>query len=54
MKAGLASAREHHVGVAALDQLRRLANRMRARRARRDDRVVRAFDTEGDRQLAAR
>ena len=52
--ARLGAAREDGVGVAALDQLRRLADRVRAGRARRDDRVVRAADPERDRDLPAR
>ena len=40
--ARLGAAREHRVGVAALDHLRRLADRVRAGRAGRDRRVVRA------------
>ena len=54
MDAGLGAAGEHRVGVAALDQLRGLADRVRAGRARRDDGVVRAADAERDRELAAR
>ena len=54
MQAGLAAAREHRVGVAALDQLRGLADRVRAGRARGHDGVVRALDPERDRQLPAR
>ena len=50
--ARLGAAREHRVGVAALDHLRRLADRVRAGRARRDDGVVRALDPERDRELA--
>ena len=52
--ARLGAAGEHGVRVAALDQLGRLADRVRARRARRDDRVVRAADPERDRDLPAR
>ena len=54
MHAGLRAAGEHGVGVAALDQLGRLADRVRAGRAGRDDRVVRAADPERDRDLPAR
>ena len=50
--ARLGAAGEHRVGVAALDHLGRLADRVRAGRAGRDDRVVRAFDPERDRELA--
>ena len=50
--ARLGAAREHRVGVAALDHLGRLADRVRAGRAGRDDRVVRALDPERDRELA--
>ena len=49
--AGLGAAGEHRVGVAALDHLRGLTDRVGARRARRDDRVVRAVDPERDREL---
>ena len=49
--ARLRAAREHRVGVAALDHLGRLADRVRARRAGGDDRVVGAFDPERDREL---
>ena len=51
---GLGAARDHRVGVAALDQLRRLADRVRAGRAGRDDGVVRALDPERDRDLSRR
>jgi len=54
MHARLAAAREDGVGVAALDDLRRLADRVRARRARRDDGVVQPLDPERDRELPAR
>ena len=53
MHARLRPAGEHGVGIAALDQLRGLADRMRAGRAGRDDRVVRASDPERDRELPA-
>ncbi len=52
--ARLRPAGEHDVRVPALDQLGRLADRVRSRRAGRDDRVVRAADAERDRHLAAR
>ena len=52
--ARLRAAREHGVGVAAADQLGALADRVRAGRAGRDRRVVRAADAERDRDLAAR
>ena len=54
MDARLGAAGEHRVGVAALDQLRRLTDRVRAGRARGDDGVVRPADPELDRDLAAR
>ena len=54
MHAGLGAAGEHRVGVAAPDQLGRLADRVRAGRARRDRRVVRAAEAERDRELPAR
>ena len=50
--AGLRATGEHRVGCAALDHLGRLADRVRAGCARRDDRVVRAGDAERDRKLA--
>ena len=50
--ARLGAAREHRVGRAALDHLRGLADRVRARRAGGDDGVVRALDAERDRELA--
>src|SRR5580765_297931 len=52
--ASLGAAREDDVGVAALDQLSRLADRVRSGRARRHDGVVRASDAERDRHLSAR
>ena len=52
--ARLGAAREHRVGVAALDQLRRLADRVRAGGARGHGRVVRAAEAERDRELPAR
>jgi hypothetical protein len=45
---------EHGVRVAALDQLGRLADRVRAGRAGRDGGVVRPADSQRDRQLTAR
>jgi hypothetical protein len=50
----LRAAREHGIGVAALDQLCALADRVRSGRAGGDDRVVRALDAQGDRELPAR
>src|SRR5215216_4218156 len=50
----LAAAREHGVGASAADELGALTDRMRARRAGRDDRVVGPADAERDRELAAR
>src|SRR6266511_4991109 len=52
--ARLGAAREDRIRVAALDQLGALSHRVRAGRARRDDRVVRAADPERDGDLAAR
>ena len=52
--ARLGAAREHGVGVAAPDQLGRLADRVRAGGARGDRRVVRAAEAERDRELPAR
>ena len=54
MDARLGAAGEHRVGVAAADELGALADRVRAGRAGRDDRVVRAAEPERDRDLAAR
>ena len=54
VQARLAAAGEHGVGVAALDQLGSLTDRVRAGRAGGDDCVVRPRDAEGDRKLAAR
>src|SRR6266516_4653476 len=51
---GLGPAGEHGVRVSALDQLGRLADRVRAGRAGRDGRVVRPPDSQRDRQLTAR
>ena len=52
--AGLGAAGEHGVGVAAAHELGRLADRVGAGRARRDDGVVRPADAERDGELAAR
>ena len=52
--ARLGAAGEHRVRAAALDQLRRLADGVRAGGARRHRRVVRAAEAERDRELAAR
>src|SRR5207247_4936109 len=54
MHAGFGPAREDDVRVAALDQLRALADRMRSGRAGGDDGVVRAADAERDSNLPAR
>ena len=54
MHARLGTTCEHRVGVAAADELRRLADRVRAGRARRDRGVVGAAIAERDRELAAR
>ncbi len=54
MHARLGAAGERGVGVAALDQLGRFADGVRAGRARRDGRVVRAAKAERDRELPAR
>ena len=54
MHARLGAAGEHRVGVAAADDLRRLADGVRAGRARGDRRVVRAAVAERDRELPAR
>src|SRR5919204_6365978 len=54
VNARLGAAGEHEIGVAALDQLRALANGVRARGTRRHDRVVRPLDPELDRELTAR
>jgi len=54
VQAGFAAAREHRVGVAPLDQLRGLADCVRAGCARGHDGVVRALDAQRDRQLPAR
>ena len=50
--ARLGAAGDHRVGVAALDQLGRLADRVRAGRAGGDDGVVGALDPERDRDLS--
>src|SRR5947209_7559581 len=52
--AGLGATGEHRIGVAAAYELGRLADRVGAGRARRDDGVVRPPDAERDRKLAAR
>ncbi len=52
--AGLGAACEHRVRVAAADQLRRLADRVRAGRAGGDDGVVGPADAERDGELPAR
>src|SRR5262249_39462194 len=54
MHTTLSSAREHHVRVAALDDLGSFSDGVRARRARGDRCVVRPLDAERDRDLAAR
>src|SRR5258706_93954 len=46
----LGAAGEHRVRVAALDEPHRLADRVRAGRARRDVRHVRALEAEADRR----
>ena len=48
------AAGDHHVGVVERDQPRRVADRMRAGRAGRDDRVVGALEAVRDRHVAGR
>ena len=48
----LGAAGDHHVGVVERDQPRRVADRVRAGRAGRDDRVVRALEAVADRDMA--
>ena len=46
------SARDHHLGIAERDQARRIADRMRAGRARRHDRMIGPLQPVLDRDIA--